>query len=234
MIGTPRPERVAGPEHSATRPSSSSHVLVPTERERGDPIVPIHAARLSALVDHRAVTAPYGLAPHGNRKAIALIDGIMDDHGSPSPMNPSNSGSSGCNSRKPSKPRPSCGWMPTWRRSLLPRVINWCPWTRRSSSSRVEFENAGVGRKVAPHYSGQASFVPGAFSSANLAAIVGLRRVSLRMVTSCALSLASRRLRSVPSRASLVFAGGQWTCLSPRSRCGSAWRPGHSSSRTLF
>lgn len=31
------------------------------------------------LLTTEAVTAPYGLAPHGNRKAIALINGIMDD-----------------------------------------------------------------------------------------------------------------------------------------------------------
>ena len=41
--------------------------------------------------------------------------------------------------------------------------------------------------------------------SANLAAIVGLPRVSRVMVTSCALSFARRRLRSAPSSASLVF-----------------------------
>ena len=45
----------------------------------------------------------------------------------------------------------------------------------------------------------------GFLSSANLAAMVGLPRVSFLIVTSCALSLANRKLRSVPSRASLVF-----------------------------
>ena len=41
------------------------------------------------------------------------------------------------------------------------------------------------------------------FNSSNLAFMVGLPRVSFLMVTSWALSLASRRLRSVPRRASL-------------------------------
>ena len=44
------------------------------------------------------------------------------------------------------------------------------------------------------------SFVP-----ANFAAMVGLFRVSLLMVTSCALSLAKRRFLSVPNNASFVF-----------------------------
>lgn len=42
-------------------------------------------------------------------------------------------------------------------------------------------------------------------SSANFVAIVGLDRVNFLIVTSCALSLARRRLRSVPIKASLVF-----------------------------
>lgn len=42
-------------------------------------------------------------------------------------------------------------------------------------------------------------------SSANFAAMVGLPLVSFLIVTSWALSFARRRLRSAPSRASLVF-----------------------------
>jgi hypothetical protein len=41
--------------------------------------------------------------------------------------------------------------------------------------------------------------------SLNLDAIVGLLRISFLIVISCALSFAIRRLRSVPSKASLVF-----------------------------
>jgi hypothetical protein len=50
-----------------------------------------------------------------------------------------------------------------------------------------------------------ASESPAFFSSANLAAIVGLPRVGFLIVTSCALSFAKRRLRSVRSSASFVF-----------------------------
>lgn len=31
------------------------------------------------LLTTEAITAPYGLTPHSNRKAIALVNGIMDD-----------------------------------------------------------------------------------------------------------------------------------------------------------
>ena len=51
----------------------------------------------------------------------------------------------------------------------------------------------------------QLSDGPCSLSSTNLATIVGLPRVSLLIVTSCALSFARRRFRSVPSRASFVF-----------------------------
>jgi hypothetical protein len=55
---------------------------------------------------------------------------------------------------------------------------------------------------VGPHYSAASTWF---LSSANFTAIVELPRVSFLMVTSCALSFARRRLRSVPSSASFVF-----------------------------
>ena len=65
--------------------------------------------------------------------------------------------------------------------------------------------SSGVHNSGIHNMAHSASKAPGFLSSANLAAIVGLPRVSFLIVTSCALSFARRRFRSVPSRASLVF-----------------------------
>ena len=67
----------------------------------------------------------------------------------------------------------------------------------------IRLASTQADRSVHPAH--PASAAPGSLISANLAAIVGLPRVNFLMVTSCALSLARRKLRSVPSRASLVF-----------------------------
>ena len=55
--------------------------------------------------------------------------------------------------------------------------------------------------------------------------MVGLPRVNFLMVTSCALSLANRKFRSVPIKASLVFEGDQSTCRSHRSTSEISWKP---------